>query len=229
MKAKIAVLVMLMAAFVLLALSSFAQSQSGLSGYEDSRLSTMSSDTKRLEERMRGALNDMMSQSQSKESGKGRYGGFTNTSPKITIPLDSKSSASNLNSTNASAINSSAAKRSAINSSKTNASVISSSAANKPAISSSAANASAINSSATNRSAIMATTNTSSVPESSKHSQESLIGPQEIGSSSNSKFNGSYGITSSQHQMGKNDIDSRISLSGSFSLDKSVKFQDIGI
>lgn len=219
MKAKIAVLVMLMVAFILLALSSFAQSQSGLSGYEDSRLSTMSSDTKRLEERMREALNDMMSQSQSKESGKGRYGGLTNTSPKITIPLDSKSSASNLNSTNASAINSSAAKRSAINSSKTNASVISSSAANKPAI----------HPSATNRSAIMATTNTSSVPESSNHSQESLIGPQEIGSRSNSKFNGYYGITSSQHQMGKNDIDSRISLSGSFSLDKSVKFQDIGI
>jgi hypothetical protein len=50
-----------------------------------------------------------------------------------------------------------------------------------------------------------------------------------MGAISSSKFNGYYGITSSQHQMGKNKIDSSTFLSGSFSMEKAVKFQDRGI
>ena len=54
-------------------------------------------------------------------------------------------------------------------------------------------------------------------------------GEQGMGAISSSKFNGYYGITSSQHQMGKNKIDSSTFLSGSFSMEKAVKFQDRGI
>ena len=50
-----------------------------------------------------------------------------------------------------------------------------------------------------------------------------------IETNSRANFKGYYGITASQHEMGKNDIDSRMLLSGTFALDKSVKFQDRGI
>lgn len=54
-------------------------------------------------------------------------------------------------------------------------------------------------------------------------------GPEAIGANSRTNFKGFYGITASQHEMGKNDIDSRTFLSGTFSMDKTVKFQDRGI
>jgi hypothetical protein len=50
-----------------------------------------------------------------------------------------------------------------------------------------------------------------------------------IESDSKANFKGYYGITASQHEMGKNNIDSRTFLSGTFALDKSVKFQDRGV
>jgi hypothetical protein len=53
--------------------------------------------------------------------------------------------------------------------------------------------------------------------------------PEGIVANSRANFKGYYGITASQHEMGKNDIDSRTFLSGTFSMDKSVKFQDRGI
>ncbi len=53
--------------------------------------------------------------------------------------------------------------------------------------------------------------------------------PEEIGANSRASFKGFYGITASQHEVGKNDIDSRTFLSGTFSMDKTVKFQDRGI
>jgi len=53
--------------------------------------------------------------------------------------------------------------------------------------------------------------------------------PEEIGANSRASFKGFYGITASQHEMGKSDIDSRTLLSGTFSMDKTVKFQDRGI
>jgi hypothetical protein len=53
--------------------------------------------------------------------------------------------------------------------------------------------------------------------------------PRGIESNSKANFKGYYGITASQHEMGKNNIDSRTFLSGTFALDKSVKFQDRGV
>jgi hypothetical protein len=53
--------------------------------------------------------------------------------------------------------------------------------------------------------------------------------PRGIETNSKTNFKGYYGITASQHEMGKNNIDSRTFLSGTFALDKSVKFQDRGV
>ncbi|MCX6676980.1 MAG: hypothetical protein NTU95_03425 [Methanothrix sp.] len=50
-----------------------------------------------------------------------------------------------------------------------------------------------------------------------------------IGSSSKGSFNGYYGMTASRHENGKSGIDSRMFLSGTFEMDKTVKFQDQGI
>lgn len=195
MKAEIAVFIMLIAAFVFPALSSVCQNEAGQSGLPDdpnSRLSIMSADTKRLEERMNGALADMISQS----GGKGGYSGSIASNSKRSNPLDNRS------------INSSFANLSAINSSPENRSIISLpvvvSAAEYPA-------------------------SNSSAPKSPIPAQGDSAGEQGIGAATNSKFNGYYGISSSQHQMGKNNIDSSTLLSGSFSMEKSVKFQDRGI
>lgn len=59
--------------------------------------------------------------------------------------------------------------------------------------------------------------------------ESGYAGPEVIGADSRTSFKGFYGITASQHEMGKNDIDSRTLLSGTFSMDKTVKFQDRGI
>jgi hypothetical protein len=53
--------------------------------------------------------------------------------------------------------------------------------------------------------------------------------PSGIESNSKANFKGYYGITASQHEIGKNKIDSSTFLSGTFALDKSVKFQDRGV
>jgi hypothetical protein len=47
-----------------------------------------------------------------------------------------------------------------------------------------------------------------------------------MGSSSNGKYSGFYGIEASRHEMGKSDISSKMLLSGGFEVDKTVKFQD---
>jgi hypothetical protein len=60
-------------------------------------------------------------------------------------------------------------------------------------------------------------------------SENSSNDPRGIESNSKTNFNGYYGITASKHEIGKNDIDSRTFLSGTFALDKSVKFQDRGV
>ena len=57
----------------------------------------------------------------------------------------------------------------------------------------------------------------------------STADPNGIESNSKANFKGYYGITASQHEMGKNKIDSSTFLSGTFALDKSVKFQDRGV
>ncbi len=206
MKAEIAVLIMLIAAFTFPALSSVCRNEIGSSGLLDpnSRLSIMSVDTKKLEERMNGALADMISLS----GRKGGYIGSIDSSSRKSNPLDEGLASSDRSLPGPSAINSSAINSSAINSSSANRS-----------INSSFANLSAADKSAINSSALELL-----IP-----AQGDSAGEQSIGAATNSKFNGYYGISSSQHQMGKNDIDSSTLLSGSFSMEKSVKFQDRGI
>ena len=105
-------------------------------------------------------------------------------------------------------------------SSLSNTSTTNSSCAN-----SSAANSSSINSSRAN------------LPDGSDNEKasggdlaaNSTADPNGIETNSKANFKGYYGITASQHEMGKNDIDSRMLLSGTFALDKSVKFQDRGV
>jgi hypothetical protein len=57
----------------------------------------------------------------------------------------------------------------------------------------------------------------------------SPAGQQNVGSSSEGRFKGYYGMTASRHEMGKSGIDSHMFLSGNFEMDKTVKFQDQGI
>ena len=211
MKAEIAVLIMMILTIVFPVLSSPSQNedgQDGLAGYESSRLSIMSADTKRLEERMAGALVDMMSKSQSAGEGKGGDVDSIRSGLNRSNPLNPELPGTNQSAAGTSVLNSSIANISALNLSTTNAS---------------------INSSATNGSAMDAFAVNQSVLNSSIPVQGGSTGNQGIGSSSNAKFDGYYGIKSSQHQMGKNNIDSSTFLSGSFSMDKAVKFQDIGI
>lgn len=54
-------------------------------------------------------------------------------------------------------------------------------------------------------------------------------GQQGVTASTAGSFKGFYGMTASRHEIGKSGIDSSMFLSGSFSMDKSVKFQDQGI
>jgi hypothetical protein len=57
----------------------------------------------------------------------------------------------------------------------------------------------------------------------------SPAGMQNVGSSSEGKFKGFYGMTASRHEIGKSGIDSHMFLSGNFEMDKTVKFHDQGI
>ncbi len=197
MKAEIAVLIMLIIVLIFPGLSSVCLERDGpegLADHQSSRLLIMSVDAKRLEERMNGALRDMVSQdlmmSRLKHSN-------ASTSHDSSAP----------NATNVSAINSSTIGTS---------------------IKSSVSNTS-INSSANNISTTIASPKNPSALKSPTLAEGGMTGQQGMGASTNSRFNGYYGISSSQHQMGKNDIDSSTFLSGSFSMEKSVKFQDIGI
>ncbi len=52
---------------------------------------------------------------------------------------------------------------------------------------------------------------------------------QNVGSSSEGRFKGYYGMTASRHEMGKSGINSHMFLSGNFEMDKTVKFQDQGM
>lgn len=62
-----------------------------------------------------------------------------------------------------------------------------------------------------------------------KFDANSSAGLQNVGSSTKGSLSGYYGMTASRHEMSKSDIDSRMFLSGTFEMDKTVKFQDRGI
>jgi hypothetical protein len=108
------------------------------------------------------------------------------------------------------------------------------SAINSSFTNSSRANSSSINSSVANLSVSrsIAPAPDGSVNEKASGgtlSENSSADPRGIESNSKASFKGYYGITATQHEIGKNNIDSRTFLSGTFALDKSVKFQDRGV
>lgn len=231
MRAEIAILIMLIVAFIFPALSSVSQKDAvsgGLGEDQSFRLSILSSDSKRLEERMAEALANMISQGNSPRGGE--RGCSSSAAPGLrgSNPLHGGSSSLgqfllNRSAANISAINTTDANLSVIDFQATNAS-INHSLTNLSAISSQRADAS-ISPSLSGLSAMGASAN-QQTPESPPPAGG---GEQGMGAISSSKFNGYYGITSSQHQMGKNKIDSSTFLSGSFSMEKAVKFQDRGI
>jgi hypothetical protein len=110
---------------------------------------------------------------------------------------------------------------------------------NTSAINSSFTNSSSANSSSTNSSManLPVSRNIAPAPIGSDNekasggtlTENSSADPKGIESNSKTNFKGYYGITASQHEIGKNNIDSKTFLSGTFSLDKSVKFQDRGV
>ena len=108
------------------------------------------------------------------------------------------------------------------------------SAINSSFTNSSRANSSSINSSVAN---LPVSRNIAPAPDGSVNekasggtlTENSSNDPRGIESNSKANFKGYYGITATQHEMGKNNIDSKTFLSGTFALDKSVKFQDRGV
>jgi len=209
MKGIIAVLIILMAAYLFLAMSSGGENAISIPGYGNSGALASGADTKRVEVRMNEALSSLEAHRRAAIDRK-LASGIINTNLSgsednpTKLPTTSlNSSRSNINAT----IN-------ATNSSSTNSSALNSIAAN-------------LSADKGNRSA--------SIESGKKASHEGTLnesgyaGPEVIGANSRANFKGFYGITASQHEMGKNDIDSRTFLSGTFAMDKTVKFQDRGI
>jgi len=188
MKGIIAVLIILMAAYLFSATSSGGESALSIPGYGNSGALASGADTKRIEVMMNEALSSLEAHRRAAIDKK-KASGIINTNL----------SGSENNSTNSSSMNS-------------------------PALNSSVASLPAENG---NRSA--------SSESGKKASSEGTLNESGyadlngIGADSRANFKGFYGITASQHEMGKNDIDSRTFLSGTFSMDKTVKFQDRGI
>ena len=98
-----------------------------------------------------------------------------------------------------------------------------------------------INSSALNSSALNSSAALSDITEDQKLKSDvaesaspmtlegnSSVGLNGVSTSSKANFNGYYGMTASRHGSGKSNIKSEIALSGSFDVDKTVKFQDQG-
>ena len=54
------------------------------------------------------------------------------------------------------------------------------------------------------------------------------VSPQELGESSKGAVKGFWGIQASKHVMGQSDVNSKMFLSGTFDVDKNVKFSDRG-
>lgn len=187
MKGIIAVLIILMAAYLFSATSSGGVSALSIPGYGNSGALASGADTKRIEVMMNEALSSLEAHRRAAIDRKLASGIINNNL-----------SGSENNSTNSSAVNS-------------------------PALNSSVAGLPAENG------------NRPASGESGEKASEGTLNesgyaePGGIGANSRANFKGFYGITASQHEVGKNDIDSRTFLSGTFSMDKTVKFQDRGI
>jgi hypothetical protein len=106
-----------------------------------------------------------------------------------------------------------------------------------PLVNLSALNSTSINSSAKSSNASVSVINTTDEekltpvlarPSSAALDKNGSADLQGVGTSSKANFNGYYGVTASKHEVGKSDIKSKIFLSGTFTMDKTVKFSDQG-
>ncbi len=104
--------------------------------------------------------------------------------------------------------------------------------ANEPSVNSSAfnlsINATSHNSSMINSSAKLSSPGSSAITGGSAITDGTTVSSQEMGSSSKGVSNGFWGIQASKHVMGQSDIKSQMFLSGTFDVDKTVKFSDRG-
>jgi len=93
------------------------------------------------------------------------------------------------------------------------------------------ANSTEANSTSDNSTSYNSTSDNNSIisPLSNSSLANRPAGMQNVGSSSEGKFKGFYGMTASRHEIGKSGIDSHMFLSGNFEMDKTVKFHDQGI
>jgi hypothetical protein len=225
MKGIIAVLIILMAAYLILATSSGSESAFRIPGYGNSEALASGTDMKRIEERMNEALSSLEAHRRAAIDRR-LASGITNTGLSGSEDNSSKLPATSFHSSN---LNINATINSTINSTinatmNTTMNTTNSSSLNSPALNSSIARLPA---GSGNR------LSSSESGEEASHegtlNESGHAGPEAIGANSRTNFKGFYGITASQHEMGKNDIDSRTFLSGTFSMDKTVKFQDRGI
>lgn len=230
MKGVIVVLFMIVAATALLssAASSSESDSTGIFGPHGSVFFSPGTDTKKIEDKMAEALTklDFWKKARAEEKNE----------PLTIEPDDANSSNSfpgNL------ALNNSTAVNSILNDSNSSNETLDNIGINDTISNNTSINSSLNNSSLLNSSAAQATGANDDRLESNEamprtpaelnaNTNSSAV-PQNVGSSSKGNFKGFYGMTASRHEMGKSGIDSSMFLSGTFEMDKTVKFQDQGI
>jgi len=230
MKRVIVVLFMIVTATALLSMaaSSSKFDSTGILGPDRSVFFSPGTDTKKIEDKMAEALTrlDFWKKARAEEK----------SEPLTIEPNDANSSNSfpgNLALNNSTAVNSTLNNPNSSNETLDNIS-INDTISNNTSINSSLNNSSLLNSSAAqaagaNDDRLKSNEAMPGEPAESNALTNSSAVPQNVGSSSKGNFKGFYGMTASRHEMGKSGIDSSMFLSGTFEMDKTVKFQDQGI
>jgi hypothetical protein len=203
MKGVHVVLIILVAAYFFSATASGGESAMSLPGYENSGALSTGADTKRVEVRMNEALSLLEAHRRAAIDKKEASG---------IINAKLSGSPNNSNELLATQLNSSGSNINSTNSS----------------MNSSALNSSAASPNARNGNSLASSSDGKTSPEGALN-ESGYVNPEGIATNSRANFKGYYGITASQHEMGKGGIDSRTFLSGTFAMDKTVKFQDRGI
>ncbi len=206
MKRIIAILLILLAAACLLCTGALAikSSFAGIIGPTGAVVSTPGTDVKKVEDKMADSLAklDSWKKAQAKEK-REQAAGSTDQAELSSIPSPSSTEA------NSTEVNSTESNLTSSNSTIDNSSSIS------PAGNTTLDSASEDQSADRSRNGA----NDASSP----------AGLQNVGSNTEGRFKGYYGMTASRHEIGKSGINSHMFLSGNFEMDKTVKFQDQGI
>jgi len=230
MKRVIVVLFMIVTATALLSMaaSSSESDSTGILGPDRSVFFSPGTDTKKVEDKMAEALSrlDFWKKARTEEK----------SEPLTIEPNDANSSNSlpgNLALNNSTTANSTLNNPNSSNETLDNIS-INDTISNNTSINSSLNNSSLLNSSAAqaagaNDDRLESNEAMPRAPAELNANTNSSAVPQNVGSSSKGNFKGFYGMTASRHEMSKSGIDSSMFLSGTFEMDKTVKFQDQGI